>query len=142
MAKKLDDLLKDFEKEAEQAVSSNSPLWEGGKYDDITKLAVSFGAKALANIIYLEDGSAKSPVLKFVTEEQAKQIQDLAGDDAVVDIDLNTNFAIDKDNLEDQIDDAKDQLSNELSDPLEISVDLALDELDNWIEIDDDIGQD
>jgi len=46
--------------------------------DDITKLAVSFGAKALANIIYNEDGSAKSPVLKFVTEEQAKQIQERA----------------------------------------------------------------
>ena len=51
----------------------------GAKYsrkdiDDITKLAVSFGAKALANIIYQEDGTAKSPVLKFVTEEQAKAI--------------------------------------------------------------------
>ncbi len=44
--------------------------------DDLTKLAVSFGAKALANIMYLEDGTAKSPVLKFLTEEQAKQIQD------------------------------------------------------------------
>ena len=59
----------------------------GAKYsrkdiDDITKLAVSFGAKALANIIYLEDGSAKSPVLKFVTEEQAKQIQERAGAEA------------------------------------------------------------
>ena len=56
----------------------------GAKYsrkeiDDITKLAVSFGAKALANIIYNEDGSAKSPVLKFVTEEQAKRIQERAG---------------------------------------------------------------
>lgn len=56
----------------------------GAKYsrkeiDDITKLAISFGAKALANIIYNEDGSAKSPVLKFVTEEQAKQIQERAG---------------------------------------------------------------
>ncbi len=47
--------------------------------DDITKIAVSFGAKALANIIYNEDGTAKSPVLKFVTEEQAKAIQDRAG---------------------------------------------------------------
>ena len=47
--------------------------------DDLTKLAVSFGAKALANIIYLEDGTAKSPVLKFLTEEQAKAIQDRAG---------------------------------------------------------------
>ncbi len=46
--------------------------------DDITKLAMSFGAKALANIIYLEDGTAKSPVMKFVTEEQAKMIQERA----------------------------------------------------------------
>ena len=43
--------------------------------DDLTKLAISFGAKALANIIYLEDGSAKSPVLKFLTEEQAEAIK-------------------------------------------------------------------
>ena len=59
----------------------------GAKYsrkdiDDITKLAVSFGAKALANIIYNEDGTAKSPVLKFVTEEQAKAIQQRAGAEA------------------------------------------------------------
>ena len=59
----------------------------GAKYsrkdiDDITKLAVSFGAKALANIIYNEDGTAKSPVLKFVTEEQAKAIQERAGAEA------------------------------------------------------------
>lgn len=47
--------------------------------DDITKLAMSFGAKALANIIYLEDGTPKSPVMKFVTEDQAKRIQDRAG---------------------------------------------------------------
>ena len=46
--------------------------------DDITKLAVSVGAKALANIIYQEDGTAKSPVLKFVTDEQAKAIQERA----------------------------------------------------------------
>ena len=47
--------------------------------DDITKLAISFGAKALANIIYLEDGTAKSPVLKFLTEEQANAIKERAG---------------------------------------------------------------
>lgn len=46
--------------------------------DDITKLAMSFGAKALANIIYQEDGTPKSPVMKFVTEEQAKAIQERA----------------------------------------------------------------
>lgn len=47
--------------------------------DDITKLAMSFGAKALANIIYQEDGTPKSPVMKFVTDEQAKRIQERAG---------------------------------------------------------------
>ena len=46
--------------------------------DDLTKLAISFGAKALANIMYLEDGTAKSPVLKFLTEEQAQQIKERA----------------------------------------------------------------
>ena len=35
MAKNLDDLLKDFEKEAEQTVSSNRPLWEGSEADKI-----------------------------------------------------------------------------------------------------------
>ncbi len=46
--------------------------------DDLTKLAISYGAKALANIMYLEDGTAKSPVLKFLTEEQAEQIKQRA----------------------------------------------------------------
>ncbi len=46
--------------------------------DDLRNLAISFGAKGLANITYLEDGSAKSPVLKFMTDEQAKEIQDRA----------------------------------------------------------------
>ena len=74
-------------------------------------------------------------------EKIKAQIQGLAGDDAVVDIDLNPNFTIDKDNLEGQIDDAKDQLADELSDPLEISVDLALDELDNWIDQTDQLAE-
>ncbi|MBQ9246422.1 aspartate--tRNA ligase [bacterium] len=46
--------------------------------DDLTKLAISFGAKALANIIYQEDGTPKSPVLKFLKEGQAEQIQQRA----------------------------------------------------------------
>ena len=37
MAKNLDDLLKDFEKEAEQAVSSDRPLWEGNGVDEEVK---------------------------------------------------------------------------------------------------------
>ena len=39
----------------------------------------TYSQEELANIIYQEDGTAKSPVLKFVTEEQAKAIQERAG---------------------------------------------------------------
>lgn len=45
MAKNLDDLLKDFEKEAEQAVSSNRPLWEGNKNDDIYNVDIHIWRK-------------------------------------------------------------------------------------------------
>ena len=43
--------------------------------DDIRNLAISFGAKGLAWITYMEDSSVKSPVLKFLNEEQIKEIQ-------------------------------------------------------------------
>lgn len=43
--------------------------------DDIRNLAISYGAKGLAWITYMEDGSVKSPVLKFLNEEQIKEIQ-------------------------------------------------------------------
>lgn len=46
--------------------------------DDLRNLAISFGAKGLANITYMEDGTAKSPVLKFLSDEQAQKIKDLA----------------------------------------------------------------
>ena len=45
MAKNLDDLLKDFKKEAEQAVSSNRPLWEGGRDDDIYNVDIHIWRK-------------------------------------------------------------------------------------------------
>lgn len=35
MAKKLDDLLKEFEKKADKATSSKRPLWEGSEEDNI-----------------------------------------------------------------------------------------------------------
>ena len=35
MAKKLDDLLKEFEKKADKATSSKRPLWEGSEKDNI-----------------------------------------------------------------------------------------------------------
>ncbi len=46
--------------------------------DDIRNLAISFGAKGLAWITYMEDGSVKSPVLKFLNEDQIKEIQQRA----------------------------------------------------------------
>ncbi len=46
--------------------------------DDVRNLAISFGAKGLAWITYLEDGSVKSPVLKFLDEAQIKEIQNRA----------------------------------------------------------------
>ena len=45
MAKNLDDLLKDFEKEAEQAVSSNRPLWEDSGVDDIYNVDIHIWRK-------------------------------------------------------------------------------------------------
>ncbi len=44
--------------------------------DDVRNLAISFGAKGLAWITYMEDGEVKSPVLKFLNEEQIKAIQE------------------------------------------------------------------
>ncbi|GBF22968.1 aspartyl-tRNA synthetase [Candidatus Gastranaerophilus sp. (ex Termes propinquus)] len=43
--------------------------------DDIRNLAISFGAKGLAWVTYMEDGEVKSPVFKFLTEEQIAEIQ-------------------------------------------------------------------
>ena len=45
MAKNLDDLLKDFEKEAEQAVSSDRPLQEGSSADDIYNVDIHIWRK-------------------------------------------------------------------------------------------------
>ncbi len=43
--------------------------------DDIRNLAISFGAKGLAWITYCEDGTIKSPILKYLSEEEIKEIQ-------------------------------------------------------------------
>ncbi len=42
--------------------------------DDIRNLAISFGAKGLAWVTYMETGEVKSPVFKFLTEEQIEEI--------------------------------------------------------------------
>jgi len=43
--------------------------------DDIRNLAISFGAKGLAWITYNTDGTVKSPVLKYLSEEELGKIQ-------------------------------------------------------------------
>jgi len=46
--------------------------------DDIRNLALSFGAQGLAWITYNMDGTIKSPILKFLSEEDSAQIQQRA----------------------------------------------------------------
>ena len=47
--------------------------------DDVRNLAISFGAKGLAWVTYMENGEVKSPVLKFLNEEQIKELQERSG---------------------------------------------------------------
>lgn len=47
--------------------------------DDVRNLAISFGAKGLAWVTYMEDGEVKSPVFKFLTEEQIADLQARSG---------------------------------------------------------------
>ncbi len=47
--------------------------------DDVRNLAISFGAKGLAWVTYMEDGEVKSPVFKFLTEEQISELQTRSG---------------------------------------------------------------
>src|SRR5699024_8308978 len=46
--------------------------------DDVRNLAIKFGAKGLAWVTYMEDGTVKSPVFKFLNEEQIAEIQNRA----------------------------------------------------------------
>ncbi|MCD8024321.1 MAG: aspartate--tRNA ligase [Candidatus Gastranaerophilales bacterium] len=46
--------------------------------DDVRNLAIKFGAKGLAWVTYMQDGSVKSPVFKFLNEEQIQEIQNRA----------------------------------------------------------------
>lgn len=47
--------------------------------DDIRNLVISFGAKGLAWITYNSDGSIKSPVLKYLSEQEIQAIKQSAG---------------------------------------------------------------
>ena len=46
--------------------------------DDLRNLAISYGAKGLAWITYAEDGSLKSAITKFLTDEEVAQITEKA----------------------------------------------------------------
>ncbi len=46
--------------------------------DDLRNLAISYGAKGLAWITYAEDGSLKSAITKFLTDEEVAQITERA----------------------------------------------------------------
>ena len=46
--------------------------------DDVRSLAIAFGAKGIAWITFMEDGTVKSPVLKFLTEEQIETLKNRA----------------------------------------------------------------
>lgn len=46
--------------------------------DDIRNLAISFGAKGLAWITYMESGEVKSPMFKFLNEEQIESLKSRA----------------------------------------------------------------
>ena len=43
--------------------------------DDVRNLAISFGAKGLAWVTFMEDGTVKSPILKFLSEEQIAEFK-------------------------------------------------------------------
>lgn len=56
----------------------NASTYSRKEIDDLRPLVLSYGAKGLANIIFNEDGTAKSPVLKFLKEGQLEQIKERA----------------------------------------------------------------
>ena len=43
--------------------------------DDVRNLAISFGAKGLAWVTFMEDSTVKSPILKFLSEEQIAEFK-------------------------------------------------------------------
>lgn len=85
----LGDILAESDFDAMKEVLSNGGIIKGitipgaasysrKEIDDLRPLVISYGAKALANIIFNEDGTAKSPVLKFLKEGQLEQIKERA----------------------------------------------------------------
>lgn len=85
----LGDILADSDFAAMKEVLDNGGIIKGitipgaasysrKEIDDLRPIVLSYGAKGLANIIFNADGTAKSPVLKFLKEGQLEQIKERA----------------------------------------------------------------
>lgn len=85
----LGDILAESDFDAMKEVLANGGIIKGitipgaasysrKEIDDLRPIVLSYGAKGLANIIFNADGTAKSPVLKFLKEGQLKQIKERA----------------------------------------------------------------
>ncbi len=85
----LGDILAESDFDAMKEVLANGGIIKGitipdastysrKEIDDLRPLVLSYGAKGLANIIFNTDGTAKSPVLKFLKEGQLEQIKERA----------------------------------------------------------------
>lgn len=85
----LGDILAESDFDAMKEVLANGGIIKGitipgaasysrKEIDDLRPIVLSYGAKGLANIIFNADGTAKSPVLKFLKEGQLEQITERA----------------------------------------------------------------
>lgn len=85
----LGDILAESDFDAMKEVLANGGIIKGitipgaasysrKEIDDLRPIVLSYGAKGLANIIFNADGTAKSPVLKFLKDGQLEQIKERA----------------------------------------------------------------
>ena len=76
------DIMKDVIKNGGTARAITIPgiaEYSRKEMDDIRSLVISYGAKGLAWLTYMPDGTVKSPILKYITEEQAQEIKQRGG---------------------------------------------------------------
>ena len=78
--------------------------------------------------------NSKGNTLNFLEANEAldnikNKIKELYGEKAIVDL----GFEVDKETLENSIDEARDLVENNLSDAFDINIDLGLDNADTWI---------
>jgi len=50
-----------------------------GEIDQLTELAKVYGAKGLAYFVYEDNGNVKSPIAKFLTDEQVRGVTEITG---------------------------------------------------------------